>query len=39
MELNIMILLKVEYELDNDYVVENLVLHEYKKPKYHISVQ
>lgn len=29
----------IKYELDNDYVVENLVLHEYKKPKYHISVQ
>lgn len=29
----------IKYELDNDYVEENLVLHEYKKPKYHISVQ
>lgn len=29
----------IKYELDNDYVVDNLVLHEYKKPKYHISVQ
>lgn len=29
----------IKYELDNDYVLENLVLHEYKKPKYHISVQ
>lgn len=29
----------IKYELDNDYVKENLVLHEYKKPKYHISVQ
>lgn len=29
----------IKYELDNDYVVGNLVLHEYKKPKYHISVQ
>ncbi len=29
----------IKYELDNDYVVENLVLHEYQKPKYHISVQ
>lgn len=29
----------IKYELDNDFVSENLVLHEYKKPKYHISVQ
>lgn len=29
----------IKYELDNDFVPENLVLHEYKKPKYHISVQ
>ena len=29
----------IKYELDNDYVSENLVLHEYVKPKYHISVQ
>ncbi len=29
----------IKYELDNDYVVDNLVLHEHKKPKYHISVQ
>ena len=29
----------MKYELDNDFVPENLVLHEYKKPKYHISVQ
>lgn len=29
----------IKYELNNDYVLENLVLHEYRKPKYHISVQ
>lgn len=29
----------IKYELDNDFVSENLVLHEYKKPKCHISVQ
>lgn len=29
----------IKYELDHNYVVENLKLHEYKKPKYHISVQ
>lgn len=29
----------IKYELDNDFVLENLVLHEYKKPKYNISVQ
>ncbi len=29
----------IKYELDNNFVVENLVLHEYKRPKYHISVQ
>ena len=29
----------IKYELDNDFVPENLVLHEYKKPNYHISVQ
>lgn len=29
----------IKHELNNDYVSKNLVLHEYKKPKYHISVQ
>lgn len=29
----------IKYELNNDYVLENLVLHEYRKPNYHISVQ
>ena len=29
----------IKYELNNHYIGENLVLHEYKKPKYHISVQ
>ena len=29
----------IKYELNNNCVLENLVLHEYKKPKYHISVQ
>ncbi len=29
----------IKYELDNNYIAENLVLYEYKKPKYHISVQ
>ena len=29
----------INYELNNQYENENLVLHEYKKPKYHISVQ
>lgn len=29
----------IKYELNNHYVSTNLVLHEYKKPKYHISVQ
>lgn len=29
----------IQYELENKYVKQNLVLHEYKKPKYHISVQ
>ena len=29
----------IKYELDNDYVVENLVWNKKKKPKYHISVQ
>lgn len=29
----------IKYQLDDDYVAENLVLHEYKKPKNHISVQ
>lgn len=29
----------IKYELNNDYVLENLILYEYKKPKYHISVE
>ena len=29
----------IKYELNNQYENENLVLREYKKPKYHISVQ
>lgn len=29
----------IQYELDNNFISENLVLHEYKKPKYHILVQ
>lgn len=29
----------INYELNNQYNSENLVLHEYKKPKYHMSVQ
>ena len=29
----------INYELNNQYENENLVLHEYKKPKYHITVQ
>ena len=29
----------IKYKLNNDYVSQNLVLHEYKKPKYHISAQ
>lgn len=29
----------INNELDNDYVLKNLVLYEYKKPKYNISVQ
>lgn len=29
----------IKHELNNDYVSKKLVLHEYKKPKYHISVQ
>ena len=29
----------IRYELNNMYQNENLVLYEYKKPKYHISVQ
>lgn len=29
----------IKYELNNKYIEENLVLHEYKKPKYHLSVQ
>lgn len=29
----------IKHELNNDFVSKNLVLHEYKKPKYHISVQ
>lgn len=29
----------IKYELNNQYISENLALHEYKKPKYHISVQ
>ncbi|MEG0872805.1 MAG: ASCH domain-containing protein [Clostridia bacterium] len=29
----------VKYELNNNYVSQNLILREYKKPKYHISTQ
>ncbi len=29
----------IKYELNNIYKTENLVLYEYEKPKYHISVQ
>lgn len=29
----------IKYELNDNCVLKNLVLHEYKKPKYHISVQ
>lgn len=29
----------IKYDLDNKYEKDNLVLHEYKKPKYHISTQ
>lgn len=29
----------IKYELDNKYIKNNLVLHEYKKPKYHISTK
>lgn len=29
----------IKYELNNQYINENLKLYEYKKPKYHISVQ
>ena len=29
----------ITYELNNNYKKENLILYEYKKPKYHISVQ
>ena len=29
----------IRYELNNEYVESNLVLHEYSKPKYNISVQ
>ena len=29
----------INCELNNKYTKSNLVLHEYKKPKYHISVQ
>ena len=29
----------IKYELNNNFVLENLVLHEYKKPNYNISVQ
>ncbi len=29
----------IKYELNNNYVEENLVIHEYKKPKFNISVQ
>lgn len=29
----------IKSELNNQYEIENLVLHEYTKPKYHISVQ
>lgn len=29
----------IKYQLNNNYTSNNLVLHEYKKPRYHISVQ
>ena len=29
----------IKYELCDNYVLENLMLYEYKKPKYHISTQ
>ena len=29
----------IKYELNNQYDTENLVIHEYKRPKYHISAQ
>ena len=29
----------IKYELNNNYIKENIILREYKKPKYHITVQ
>ena len=29
----------IKYELNNKYITENLILYEYKKPEYYISVQ
>ncbi len=29
----------IKHELNNDYFSKNLVLHEYKKPRYHITVE
>lgn len=29
----------IEYELNNNYNQNKLAIHEYKKPKFHISVQ
>lgn len=29
----------IKYELNNEFKIENLILHEYRKPKYHINVQ
>ena len=29
----------IKYELNNNYIKENIILREYKKPKYHLTVQ